>query len=181
MLRHLWSKTYTVNCPDGPRTVHHNVDDVFPLHLKFAKQSAGISVNGLNKLKATVDFKAEEKVAAVLVGIDRTNQSMQTQFRAAYAIFQASPCTELPYLKGIVESIIVEEHKLRAVEAIISQIISIYSSRPKSAQLDLALASQIDGHLSQALTTLLPENRRMVTEKMALVSGNTQMWSEDDA
>ncbi len=45
----------------------------------------------LEQIQAHAEFKNEERIGQVLINLDRLNGSMQTQFRAAYALFQASP------------------------------------------------------------------------------------------
>jgi hypothetical protein len=177
VLSRLWSSKYTVKCPDGTtRTVYHRVEDVFPLQLKYAKRSAAASVSALNKLKASTEYSRDEQISAVLTGIDRINQSIQSHFRAIYAVYEASPCTELPYFKVEIQRIIMEEQKLRSVETVISQACSLASKANISG--DSSVSNAINGMLSQALQMLLPPPAAALVVEMGLVEDRTKRWSE---
>lgn len=178
MLRHLLSKKYTVRCPDGTvRAVYHNINDVFPLHIQHAKGAAAASINALNQLKAKAELKNETKLSAILTGIDKTNQSIQNHFRAAYAIYEASPCTELPYLKAAVERIIVDEQRLRSVETVVSRVCDVALAGPKGAPLTAESAKLVSEQLSRALEVLAPPQAQRLVEKMAEVTDNTAQWA----
>ena len=176
MFRNPFSKSYMVQCPDGPRTVFKNVDDVFPLHLKYAKNAATASVKGLEQLQGRVDLKAEERVSTVLIKLDELNQSMQAQFRAAYTVFQASPCTELPYFRAAVEKIIVDEQRLRSIQTIIDYLNNIIIKRPKGAPLDTEVMSVTNAQLGQAISNLAPQNQIDLSQKMSDVPRLTEEW-----
>jgi hypothetical protein len=173
----LWSRKYTVNCPDGTtRTVYHRVDDVFPLHLKFAKQSASASISALNQLQAQASFAKDEQISAALSGIDRVNRSIQASFRAAYAIYEASPCTELPYFRAAVERIIVDEQNLRSAETVISHA-CLLASQIQSPSADIART--IDNMMGKAIHLLAPPSTAALTQEMAQVEDLTKKWRED--
>lgn len=178
VLRRLWSRKYVVTCPDGTtRTVYYRIEDVFPLQLTHARRSATASISGLQKLKASAELKNDQRLAAVLAGIDRINQSMQTHFRAAYAVYEISPCTELPYFKAAVEKIIVDEQRLRAVETVVAKACEVVLSRPKGAPIDAALSAMVDQRLSQAMEALLPSPAANLVHEMSKVGDRTARWS----
>jgi hypothetical protein len=174
-----WSRKYVVPCPDGTtRTVYHRVDDVFPLHLKYTSKSATASVEVLKRLKISTNVSGQEQIAAVLAGVDRVNQSIQSHFRAAYAVYEASPCTELIYFRAAVEKIITDEQRLRSVETVISQA-GMLASRGAGA-MGAENANLINGMLTQALRALMPPTTAKLAEEMSQVSDLTKRWSEND-
>jgi hypothetical protein len=153
------------------------VDDVFPLHLKYTKQSAAVSVDALKQLKMSADLNRQEQISAVLAGVDRVNQSIQSHFRAAYAVYEASPCTELPYFRAAVERIIMDEQRLRSVETVISQASALVAH--KSAAVGAEKATLINQMLSQALRALAPPEANKLAQEMTQVGELTQRWSDN--
>lgn len=175
-----WFRKYTVKCPDGTtRTVYHRIDDVFPLHLQHVKSTTSASVSGLEKIKLNLENQKDVRVAAVLTGIDDINKSIQSHFRAAYAVYEASPCTELPYLRQAVEKIIVDETRLRSVGTIISNVCGLINARGKSGA-DAELTAMVDRSITQAIDLLRPPSQLALAHEMAKVDNLTEEWKNHE-
>lgn len=166
-----------MKCPDGPRTLHRRIGDVFPLYLTYARSSVAASIKGLEHIQAQAKISHEEKLSTALTSIDRINQSMQTQFRAAYTVYQTSPCTELSYFRESVSRIVKDEQRLRSVETIINNLNTIIKNYPKGPATNDKLAEIIHECTGRIISTLLPDSEWSLIEKMKSVSKNTAEWA----
>lgn len=180
MVWNFFSRTYRVECPDGPRTVHKNIDNVFPLHLRYTKTAVEGSVRALKNAQGKVGAAYEQRISAVLAEVDAVNRSMQAQFRAAYAVFEADPCNQMPYLSAAIERIIVDEQRLRVIQTVSAQLNAILNQRPKGAEPDAAAVARIDAQLANVIAALAPPRQRALVEAMERVGPNTAAWRGDD-
>lgn len=108
------SKTYTVACPDGPKTVYRSVDEAFPLVSTGIE--AKLAARLTDDLSPDVQLEAalNTKVAAALYDIDQANKELMIAFRSAYMVYKADPCNKVDYLEIQTERLIEGQFRLRS-------------------------------------------------------------------
>jgi hypothetical protein len=106
----------TVTCPDGmTHYVYRNPSKAFPLALKNASAQLSASVKALEGVQAGVSAENKSSVSALLIRLDETNSTMQSEFNAVYQVWASSPCSDPQYLRRKVDEILETRRNLQEV------------------------------------------------------------------
>jgi hypothetical protein len=157
----LFSKGRWVKCPDGPHYVYHRVDDAFPLAARNTLRQTQAEVKGLEGVTARAGHQVKDTVADLLVLVREENGSVQLDYRANYAVYQADPCNQVEYLKqGTLRVQNAQERYRRA--ALLCRTLLQKASGLSDANLLAALRELKD-------TLILPTGAQLATESLAEV------------
>lgn len=172
-----WSKSRTVMCPDGPRLVFKDVSHALPLHIKEFRVAAKATADSAASISGDVALQYEDKVAELLYKIDEFNTSTQSQLRAAYAVYQASPCTHLQFLEIAVERIQNQENALRKADAAVKMVIAAVTAF-NNGGLDMeATLSRAAESLALAIDSLRdPPTAPKLLDEMQQIGAKTMAW-----
>lgn len=69
----------------------------------------------MEQLQGELDADLKNEAQTFLMQLDKANISMQSKFRAVYAVYQADPCNKVDYLAEGIKHIIDGEDTLRRV------------------------------------------------------------------
>lgn len=132
MWRRLFSKTYRVKCGDGTtRRVYHDVQDAVPIFLAETQSSGGVSLAEAAEIGVTglnVTGHKAAKVGHVLFKLDEMNNNLVLDFRLAYALYQAEPCSQIATFKDQVEKLQMRQYALRELKMKCQALIELAKS-----------------------------------------------------
>ncbi|BCG69727.1 hypothetical protein MesoLj113a_08850 [Mesorhizobium sp. 113-1-2] len=98
--------TYKVKCPDGTtKIVHRDIDQAFPLSIKGWEGSVTAKLKAQGNVDGDISGAYKTKIESLLIAFDEYNSNIMLDFRAAYVVFQADPCSNGEYLPRSVERI----------------------------------------------------------------------------
>ena len=122
----LFSKTYTVHCPDGNvKTVYKSIDDAFPLYIPGTKASLGLVGSGIDQIRAEVNAEYASAIHGVLFSLDELNQGLMLTFRGAYIVYKNDPCNHSEFFEREVSKLLDGQQRLRTAKVQIDGLIEL--------------------------------------------------------
>lgn len=174
----IFGKSRTVKCPDGTtREVYRKLDDAFPLSFKDITVKAKANVAAAQQLGADVSGQYEDKISELMFRIDDYNASTQSQIRAAYTVYAASPCTHIDYLASAMDTIRDREDALRRADATVRMIVVAIHAFRKGEQSQENVIAKLGDNLSKALDFLGdPPSGQVLVKEMSAIQDNSGAW-----
>ena len=172
----MFGKTKTYRCPDGPRIVYKNINDVFPLHLKGVEASTNASGDIVGQVTGKLSGKYKNRLDALFVDISAANASVQQHLRGEYSVYAASPCTAHKNYADAVTDIRHHEQKLRAIELILEKLLLVVGRTDGGGLTD----PLVEALITRAFAALeLPSTVEVLAAEMAAVPSLTAQWKEN--
>ncbi|WP_226636396.1 hypothetical protein [Brevundimonas poindexterae] len=173
-----WEKSRTVRCPDGTtREVFKKLDDAFPLSFKAVTVKAKANVNAAQELGGEVAGQYEDKISELMFRIDEYNASTQSQLRAAYTVYAASPCTHIDYLARALDTIRDREDALRRADATVRMIVSAIEAFRRGERSAESVIAKLGDNLAKALDFLGdPPSGQILVNEMSSIEDKSAEW-----
>lgn len=176
----LLGKTYKVSCPDGPRVVYRNIDNIFPLYLKNVKIAAAAAAKATREISGDIKAQYEDKVTELTYKIDEFNASTQSHLRSAYLVYQASPCTKLDYFEQAVEVITSREDSLRRADTAVKMVVAAAVALSKGGVDPELTLSRAGESLTLAIDSLQERpTAPALVQNMSRVEANGAAWRQE--
>ena len=171
-MRNPFSKYWIIKCPDeSERIVYKKADDAFPMCFKNITSSFKTAFNALEKVQANLGTDFKIHIHDLLLKLDDINSSMQSQFRAAYIVYQSDPCNRSNYLADEIQKITERENFNRRLQIFMDKIILIN----KGQFSDTVLESLI----IEAKSVLLgPSINQNILDRLSEVTETVNAWQE---
>lgn len=135
IIESIFSKTYTVQCPDGTtRTLHKKVDDAFPLHVAGWEKSVIAKIKASEEVNGELELKSAGKIEGLFIAIDELNNTIMMEFRAAYIAFQGNPCGSYEFFQRSVEKISDRRNQIARLKIQVSALIEMAKTAPDSVE-----------------------------------------------
>lgn len=170
-----WSKTYTVNCPDGTtRTVYRDIDHACPLCIPGWKADVSADIKNLSNLSADASLKYETQIHGLLYSLNEQNQSLMMSFRTVYLAFQSNPCGNDAFFQRELEKLLDEQRKISTLKIKIAALVQLISTCPtdtgKLTAVFCELAAIAGGSSVASAASLAIADSRAIAQK--LIQGN---------
>ena len=173
----MWSKRMKkVKCPDGPRFIHRNPNDAFPLYVRDWSTEMNAAMGDLDHVKGSLGAKYETQISGFLFYLDKANSGMQMEFAAIYLVYCTNPCNKDQYLEDGVKKVIDHVHELMNAHSVIERV-KTEISKGKTEQERKHLLTEAVATVAKALSTSARE-KATTSDEFKKVTANALAWLE---